>query len=131
MGRPSSYTKEIGDLICHRMAEGESLRQICKDDEMPHRTTVIDWKNGNASFADQYARARQDQADSYADLGLEAATMAPDPIKGRLAWDAYRWIAGKLKPGTYGDKLQHANAAGDGNTEVVYRWMGSEPESKP
>lgn len=129
MGRPSSYTQEIGDLICHRMAEGESLREICKDEALPSRITVIRWKNDNEVFRDQYARARQDQADSYADLGLEAATMAPDPIKGRLAWDAYRWIAGKLKPGTYGDKVQHANAAGDGNTEVVYRWKSADDEN--
>lgn len=122
IGRPSSFTQELADLICRRLAEGESLLQICRDDDMPDRHTVIRWKNDNEDFRAQYARAREDQGDAYADLGMNAAITADDPAKGRLAYDAYRWYAGKLKPGTYGDKLQHANAAGDGNAEIVYRW---------
>ena len=39
-------------------------------------------------FRNQYARAREDQADTYAELGLEAAIHADDPAKGRLAFDA-------------------------------------------
>ena len=97
---------------------------------MPNRDTVRLWKNANPEFSGQYARAREDQADAYADLALEAATEAVDPAKGRLAFDAYRWAAGKLKPGRYGDKLQHANAAGDGDTKVehIFRWQdGPDP----
>lgn len=128
------FTQELADLICERMVEGESLRQICRDKDMPYRKTVIRWKNDNEAFREQYARAREDQGDTYSELALEEATTAKDPAKGRLAYDAYRWYAGKLKPGTYGDKVQHANAAGDGNTEVIvhntYSWQ-DDPEPKP
>ncbi len=124
MARPSSFRQEIADTICQRLALGESFRQICREKAMPDRVTVIRWKNDNAEFCNQYARAREDQADTYAELGLEAAIHADDPAKGRLAFDAYRWAAGKLKPGTYGDKVQHTGSEGTGPvvTEVVYRW---------
>ena len=129
LSRPSSYRQEIADTICRRLAEGVSLRRICRDKDMPDRHTVIRWKNDNEAFRAQYARAREDQADTYAELGLEAAINADDPAKGRLAFDAYRWAAGKLKPGTYGDKVQHAGADGTGPvaTEIVYRWADPAP----
>lgn len=121
-GRSSSFTQDVADIICKRLAEGESLRQICKDVGLPDRVTVIRWKNDNAIFRHQYARARDDQADAYFDRALSEAIEARDAQLGRLAYDALRWAASKLKPGTYGDKIQHANAAGDGDTEIVYRF---------
>lgn len=128
IGRPSSFTQRVADLICERLIEGESLRQICKDPEMPAKLTVIRWKNDIASFRAQYARAREEQGDTFAELGLEAATQADDWVKARLAFDAYKWAASKLKPGTYGDKIQHANAAGDGDLTVKVVRFGKEDD---
>ena len=42
-GRPTDYTPELATLICERMVEGETLRKICADDEMPNRSTVFRW----------------------------------------------------------------------------------------
>lgn len=44
--RPSqatTYSREISDRILDRMAEGESLRTICREDAMPNRSTVLRW----------------------------------------------------------------------------------------
>ena len=35
--------KAVFDRICARIAEGESLRQICLDPEMPAESTVFRW----------------------------------------------------------------------------------------
>lgn len=43
MGRPSTFTDEIFDTICERLENGEVLKAICKDDEMPDRSTVLRW----------------------------------------------------------------------------------------
>lgn len=118
MGRPSKFTEELASEICRLLIEGKSLRDICSDKAFPDRLTVIRWKNENESFRSQYVRARDDQGDTYADLSLHSATTIEDAAKARLAYDAYRWYAGKLKPGTYGDKVQHANAAGDGDVTI-------------
>ncbi len=125
-GRPSDYTQEIADLICERIADGESLRTICDDQGMPSRTTVFKWLSRFNEFADQYARAREAQADTLFD---EILTIADD---GRNDWmektnkdgevigevfnkeavqrsslrvEARKWMAGKLRPKKYSDKL--------------------------
>lgn len=40
MPRPSTYTPELADLICERLANGESLLQVCRDDGMPSKATI-------------------------------------------------------------------------------------------
>lgn len=132
MARPTIYTQEIADLICERLAGGESLRTICKDESLPARRTVVGWRNTNAEFMRQYARARDDQAELYADEIVDICdeTMADNEhvALARLRVDNRKWILSKLKPGTYGDKVQHANAAGDGNVAVVFRWADAPAE---
>ena len=48
-GRPSLYTEVLAAQICRRLAEGETLRAICRDPGMPAISTVMGWLfNGNA-----------------------------------------------------------------------------------
>jgi len=58
MSRPTDYTEEVGLAICERIADGESLRTICSDNDMPGRTTVYQWLEAQPAFANHYARAR-------------------------------------------------------------------------
>ncbi len=54
------YSEAIGDEICHRLAEGASLKSICRSQGMPSLGTVITWALDTAHpFADRYARARE------------------------------------------------------------------------
>jgi hypothetical protein len=123
-GRPSTFTQEIADAICERIADGESLRSICGDDGFPTKSTVFKWLNDFPGFSDQYARAREAQADSLFD---EIITIADTPLIGekvkvlpdgkeettrgdmiehrRLQVDARKWMAGKLRPKKYGEKV--------------------------
>jgi hypothetical protein len=39
--RRHDYSPEIADLICERLMEGASLRQICQDANMPARSTIF------------------------------------------------------------------------------------------
>lgn len=125
IGRPTIFTQHIANVICTRIAEGESLREIVKTEGMPDRTTVYDWLLRNETFAHQYTRAREEQADTLADEILAIADEAPEvdyvrdkhgnviDIKidsGYVAYqrqriDSRKWIAMKLKPKKYGDKL--------------------------
>jgi hypothetical protein len=41
IGRPSKYTKALGDRICAQIAEGKSLRTICDNPDMPDKATVF------------------------------------------------------------------------------------------
>lgn len=120
MGRPSLYTPELGETICTRLAEGESLRAICSDSEMPSRETVRRWLEADEAFRVQYARARDEQAHSIAEAALNDALSAPDAALGRLAFDARRWFAGKLLPKVYGDKVEHTGADGG---PISFTWQ--------
>lgn len=104
-GRPTKFTQELADTICERMANGETLRAICRDLGFPH-STVIEWTMTNKSFSDQYAQARLKQADAYADMILDEAFNSHDAQIGRLRVDALKWVASKLAPKRYGDKVE-------------------------
>lgn len=72
MARPSIYTTELAQAICKRLAAGESLRAICRDDEMPDRETVHNWHiNDVCGFSSQYAHAREIGLDEIADETME------------------------------------------------------------
>lgn len=108
MGRPSGYTVEIADEFIERLSCGESMRGICEDAHMPSRPTLWRWMDADASFNDRYARARERQATSYADLASQMAegrNKGDDPGTLRVQLDAIKWAASKLAPKVYGDKL--------------------------
>jgi hypothetical protein len=136
-GRPSSYTDALAVKICRRIAEGESLRKVCLDSDMPDKMTVLRWLANfeeKAEFRAQYARAREMQADALFDEALEIAddasgdwTTTEDGKKvldhehvqrSRLRVDTRKWAAGKLAPKRYGDKIQHT---GDGGGPIRVR----------
>lgn len=120
--------QEICDAICDGIADGQSLRSICTSADMPNKSTVFRWLAADEAFRDQYARAREAQADALFDeildiadtplLGTKTKTMSDgkteetegDMIEHRrLQVDARKWMAGKLQPKKYGEKLTHAN----------------------
>src|ERR1043165_3321156 len=130
VGRPSDYTQETANIICQRLSQGESLRAICRDDEMPSKTSVLRWLDTNEEFRAQYARAREAQADFYAEEIIEISddgtndwmARRSEAQKGagiengwvvngehvqrsRLRVDARKWFASKVAPKKYGEKL--------------------------
>lgn len=114
---PEGYGQETADAICERIADGESLRSICRDEEMPSTSTVCKWLGKSTDFAEQYARARELQADALfddildiADKGLKALD---SPEDRRIQIDARKWMAGKLR-GKYGDKVTQEHSGPDG-----------------
>jgi len=118
-GRPSLYTEPLATRICRRLAEGESLRAICADKAMPAISTVMGWLfDGNHDgFSEQYARAREAQAELRADEITDIADGvehgASEAVQAaRLRIDARKWIAAKLLPKRYGDKLDLGGTVG-------------------
>lgn len=121
MARPSEFTQEVADHICERLSDGESLRSICRDAEFPDKATVFRWLAVNKEFRDQYARARETQADAIADEILNIADEADDAAKARVQIDARKWLAGKLRPKVYGDKVSQEITGADGGPVMFTR----------
>lgn len=114
MARPSSFSQERADEICERLADGESLREICATKGYPDLRTVRRWLRDREGFRLQYARAREEQADHYADEIRAEAFRATDAALGRLRMDALKWTASKLAPKKYGDKVVSEVSGPDG-----------------
>ena len=116
VGRPSKFSQELAETICQRIAEGEPLTKICKDEGMPHYITVLRWRNVHEDFHDNYTRAREDAADTLVDEILEIADEAESAKSSeavqaaKLRVDTRKWAASKMKPKTYGDRttLEHS-----------------------
>ncbi len=124
-GRPSNYTPEMAALICARLAAGESLNRITKTEGFPDHVTVYSWMSKNPEFLAMYTRAREDQAETMADEIVEIADAAPETepvldkngeiieMRVHAAYVAYqknriearKWVAAKLKPRKYGEKV--------------------------
>ncbi|MEW9535699.1 terminase small subunit protein [Agrobacterium radiobacter] len=125
MAGVTTYSEEMALIICERLADGESLKAICEDDDMPARSTVFKWLTESETFSDMYARAREEQADAIFDEILNIAddgrndwmerrgeedagwvTNGENIQRAKLRIDARKWMAGKLRPKKYGEKLE-------------------------
>lgn len=114
----AKFSQKLFDEICGRLADGESLRSICKSDDMPSTTAVMNWLAKDEALVEQYARARDAQADALFDDCLDIADSgnAEDHQRARLRIDTRKWMAGKLRPKKYGDKI---DTSGDHTFTVI------------
>lgn len=123
LGRPSIYTEELAEKICAIIATShKSLRKICEGEGMPSVQTILNWLNTNEAFLAQYTRAKEEQADLLVDEMIEIADDGSQDLDGfndygkpmenkefvnrsKLKVETRKWIASKLKPKRYGEKL--------------------------
>ena len=133
-GRPSIYSAELVATICQRMAEGESLNQICKDPEMPAYSTVMAWAAEKEDFKPLYAEARAALLEFWAgeivsisddgsndwierEVNNGRVMKLPDNEhinRSRLRVDTRKWLLSKLAPKKYGDSTTIAHTGADG-----------------
>lgn len=119
-GRPTVYTEHIVSTILERLAAGDSLRRICRNDpDLPAESTVRNWaiQDLNGFFA-RYARARDMGLDSMADETLDIAddgrndTFTDEDGYTQVNWDhiarskvridTRKWYLSRLAPKRYG-----------------------------
>ncbi len=85
--------------------------------------TIFNWLSDprRDAFRQHYTRAREDQADAFADKIVEIIeTNGMDPADKRVRMDALKWIAGKRKPKVYGDKVTN-EVTGPGGAALVFQ----------
>lgn len=123
-GRPEKYTDELAAIILEQIATThKSLKNICKANRLSV-STVQKWLRENKEFSLNYARAKEDQADLFADEILSIAdkllickkTTVKETDKGtfteilegdnteraKIMIDARKWAASHLRPKKYG-----------------------------
>ncbi|MBX4986716.1 terminase small subunit-like protein [Rhizobium lentis] len=129
MGRPSKFSQALAERICARIADRESLRSICRDEDMPSKSTVLSWlaDEDKAAFRARYALAREIMADSFVDEMVEIADNSSDDWiekknasgettgwqengeairRSQLRIATRQWVAERLRPKKYGAKVE-------------------------
>jgi hypothetical protein len=133
-GRPSVFTEQIGDEICQRLSQGQTLTSICRDEHLPPLDTIIGWVMADsgaafdAGFQRKYARAREVQlehmAEEVQDISDDARNDYMDRVVGkdgetvrvldnehvqrsRLRVDTRKWLLSHRAPARYGDRIAH------------------------
>lgn len=123
-GRPTDYSTDLANEICARIAEGESLRSICRCEGMPNIRSVMRWLGIHPEFSQQYARAREAQAESMFEEMLEIADDGSNDwmertgkdgetgdkvvdhehvSRSKLRVDTRKWMLARMAPKKYGD----------------------------
>jgi hypothetical protein len=128
-GVKSSYTDALARRICMRIMEGQTLRKICEDPRMPNQRIVFRWlaEPRFEAFREMYYYSRRVYAELLMDEVIEIADNATDdwiPTKdkkgningwrpdteclqrSRLRIDTRKYLAAKLIPRIYGEKIE-------------------------
>jgi Bacteriophage Sf6, terminase small subunit-like len=145
-GRPSCYNESITEEICLRLAKGESLRSICKDEHLPEISTVLRWvvDGKHPEFFKQYDEARQAQAEYLADELRDIADDGSNDYmernnpnnpgwvengeaigRSRLRVDTRKWIASKLLSKRYGEKTETVHTGDPAHPIVISEMAGN------
>lgn len=127
MGRPSTYSEELGQKICDLVANGWALTQVVeKLGGTPTIATILDWRILIPEFGLMYTKAFDmrlqvwsEQLNGIADdakndwtdktLASGATIRALDPEvaqRSRLRLDTRKWLLSKLRPEQYGDSMK-------------------------
>jgi len=129
------------EAICERVADCETLQSIA-DSAGVSKGTLIVWLD---AYADQYARAREAQADklaedilAIADDGANDTYMTENGpatnhdviARSRLRVDARKWLAGKMAPKKYGDKTTIAGDAENPLAILTMDQIAANPKSR-
>jgi hypothetical protein len=123
--KPTEFSIELVTHICERMANGETMAQICIPDEMPHPYTVRKWALSKINGFDvMYAHARELQMHAWVDGIMDIADAPPVMVTQQVAGqanvtetridpadaqhrrnqiDTRKWLASKVLPKIYGE----------------------------
>ncbi len=126
-----SYSDELADEICNTISSTtKGIAQLCRENQhWPDRSEIYRWVFKHSHFADQYSRAKARQVEWLVEDMLNIANDTDNDTltnekgakycngewvnRSRLKIDTIKWIACKLAPKIYGDKLLNHNGDND------------------
>ncbi len=140
--RPTLFSEELAAEICARIADGQSVREIARADDMPAMSSIFLWLTKHERFSEQYAKAFGARTMYLADELLDIADDGTNDWverknaegeityqvngeaiqRSRLRVDTRKWILSKLVPKKYGNKVTAEITGADGGpvqTEVM------------
>jgi hypothetical protein len=126
------FSPELLTTIIERIAQGGTLLRICEEDGMPNRQTFHEWLKKVDGARERYDAAVAHRTeryveeitgisdDGYNDTYIDEKTgerkVIPDVVaRSKLRVDSRKWIASKLIPHKYGEKVTTEVTGANGN----------------
>jgi hypothetical protein len=108
--RGAKMTPLLVDVLCSRVAGGESLKKISEEADMPSYAMISKWAAEDEKFAEKLERARASRAEYYAEKAVEVAEDAMPTLAGvakaKLHVDTLWKAAEADKPQRFSPKLK-------------------------
>lgn len=123
-------TAELKEEIVQRVASGELMKHVCQDEHMPSYFTIHREEERDPDFGADMRAARRACASLYADEVIEISDDAKEDVKpdgsvnyelvarSKMRADNRKWIAAKLDPARFSDKVQTDITSGGEKIEV-------------
>lgn len=144
------------EIIIERVSNGDSLKMVIESDErVPKRMTVYSWLNPESDyfdneFSENYARAREERADTIFDEMIEIAddgrndyqeklisegesvpVFNPENVqRSRVRIDTRKWILSRMNPKKYGDKTDITTGGEKITTNILNLGSGVNPNNE-
>ncbi len=120
---------DVRNAILEGLADGKSLRTICKEPGMPAISSVMRWLTEDKEWQEQYARAREAGSEAMAeDIQAIADDDTLDHNDRRIRIDARKWLLAKRQPKKYGEKLDLNHGGEVAHTVTRIELVGVKPE---
>ena len=132
---------ELTNDICTRIADGESLRSICREDGYPAIGSFLRWVAEDDILREQYARAMEMRADclfeEMTDIADDATNDFMDKVgqdgslgdkvlnaehiqRSRLRIETRKWVTGRMNPKKYGESSK-VTLSGDKDNPIIVK----------
>ena len=118
-GRASTYSFDRVAPFLELIGEAKSTREAAQAIGVS-KSTIFAWLDRHKEFADLYARAKEAAAETLVDEmlaivddsgedwveGKNGPVFNPEAVaRSRLRFEGRKWLAGKLKPKRYGERV--------------------------
>jgi hypothetical protein len=112
-------TPAIIDRVEQLLLEGHNLTEISAMPGMPRRSSISYRVDSDPTLSARIARAREIGWDVRAEKAVMDAKAATDPQKGKLAFDADRWLLSKMNSAKYGERMRNEISGPNGGPLVI------------
>jgi signal recognition particle subunit SEC65 len=130
IGRPTKNSKELAHVICHEIATTpKGLEYICANNpDFPNPKTIFAWRLEKDDFCKLYTRAKQMQIEAFVNDIIEISDDSSQDVmkdekgfekpnheymqRSRMRVDSRKWLAAKLMPRLYGERIAVENQDG-------------------
>ena len=144
-GRPTKYQSDLAKEICDAIAStSKGTKRLCvENSHWPCQDTLFTWLKIYPEFSEQYAQAKICQIELLVDEILEISddssqdqyvnelgvlvSNPPAINRARLKVDTRKWLASKLVPKVYGNKI---DIEGDNSMSEELRQLSADLEAK-